>query len=156
MHIENPSSSSSLLLSRVELSDTKVYDPLIRARVGTAAHFFEPFTVYQSRPRAAVNAAARRSPNSPNCCSLGGVPREQKMLKHTSIRRCSSILVYKDKNRLGQTVSSTRNTFPGCVLGNAVISQTQNLSQKSSKRLSQEGFSATSQKCAAVPRRARI
>ena len=32
-------SSSSLLLSSLELSDTKVYEPSIRARLGTAAHF---------------------------------------------------------------------------------------------------------------------
>jgi len=31
----------SLLLSRLELSDTKVYAPYIRARLGTAAHFCE-------------------------------------------------------------------------------------------------------------------
>jgi len=31
--------SSSLLLSSLELSDTKVYEPSIRARLGTAAHF---------------------------------------------------------------------------------------------------------------------
>ena len=34
-------SSSSLLLSRLELSDTKVYERYIRARLGTAAHFGE-------------------------------------------------------------------------------------------------------------------
>ena len=32
---------SSLLLSSLELSDTKVYEPYIRARLGTAAHFCE-------------------------------------------------------------------------------------------------------------------
>ena len=31
--------SSSLLLSSLELSDTKVYEPYIRARLGTASHF---------------------------------------------------------------------------------------------------------------------
>ena len=31
--------SSSLLLSSLELSDTQVYEPEIRARLGTAAHF---------------------------------------------------------------------------------------------------------------------
>jgi len=31
--------SSSLLLSSLELSDTQVYEPYIRARLGTAAHF---------------------------------------------------------------------------------------------------------------------
>ena len=34
-------SSSSLLLSSLELSDAKVYEPCIRARVGTSAHFYE-------------------------------------------------------------------------------------------------------------------
>jgi len=34
-------SSSSLLLSSLELSDTHVYEPLIRARLGTAAHLCE-------------------------------------------------------------------------------------------------------------------
>ena len=32
---------SSLLLSSLELSDTKVYEPEIRARLGTAAYFCE-------------------------------------------------------------------------------------------------------------------
>jgi len=34
----SPSSSSDLLLSILELSDTKVYEPCIRALRGTAAH----------------------------------------------------------------------------------------------------------------------
>jgi len=34
-------SSSSLLLSSLELSDTKVYEPSIRALLGTASHFCE-------------------------------------------------------------------------------------------------------------------
>ena len=34
-------SFSSLLLSSLELSDTKVYEPYIRARLGTTAHFCE-------------------------------------------------------------------------------------------------------------------
>jgi len=34
-------SFSSLLLSSLELSDTTVYEPEIRARLGTAAHFCE-------------------------------------------------------------------------------------------------------------------
>ena len=36
-----PSSSSSLLLSSLELSDTQVYEPSIRALLGTASHFCE-------------------------------------------------------------------------------------------------------------------
>jgi len=35
------SSSSSLLLSSLELSNTKVYEPYVRSRRGTAAHFCE-------------------------------------------------------------------------------------------------------------------
>ena len=34
-------SSSSLLLSSIELSDTKVYEPLLRALLGTASQFCE-------------------------------------------------------------------------------------------------------------------
>jgi len=34
-------SSSSLFLSSLELSDAKVYEPQIRARLGTASHFCE-------------------------------------------------------------------------------------------------------------------
>jgi len=34
-------SSSSLLLSSLELSDVKVYEPQIRALLGTASHFCE-------------------------------------------------------------------------------------------------------------------
>ena len=34
-------SSSSVLLSSLEMSDAKVYEPYIRARLGTAAHFCE-------------------------------------------------------------------------------------------------------------------
>ena len=37
-----PYFSCSLLLSRLELSDTKVYEPSIRARLGTTAHFCNP------------------------------------------------------------------------------------------------------------------
>jgi len=33
--------SSSLLLSSLELSDTTVYEPQLRARLGTTAHFCE-------------------------------------------------------------------------------------------------------------------
>ena len=32
---------SALLLSSLELSDTKEYEPEIRARLGTGSHFFE-------------------------------------------------------------------------------------------------------------------
>ena len=39
------SSSLSLSLSSLELSDTKVYAPYIRARLGTAAHFCEVVVV---------------------------------------------------------------------------------------------------------------
>ena len=35
------SSSSAVLLSSLVLSDTKVYEPYTRARLGTAAHFCE-------------------------------------------------------------------------------------------------------------------
>ena len=38
-HLHRIYLSSSLLLSNLELSDTKVYEPYIRARLGTAAHF---------------------------------------------------------------------------------------------------------------------
>ena len=34
------SSFPSLLLSSLELSDTNVYEPQVRARVGTASHFY--------------------------------------------------------------------------------------------------------------------
>ena len=37
-----PTSSSSLLLSSLYLSDTKIYEPEIRVRLGTAAHFEVP------------------------------------------------------------------------------------------------------------------
>jgi len=39
--LERNSSSSSLLLSSLELSDTKVYEPYIRALLGTASQFCE-------------------------------------------------------------------------------------------------------------------
>ena len=41
MEIHDRSSSSSLLLSSLELSDTKVYEPEIRALLGTAAYLYE-------------------------------------------------------------------------------------------------------------------
>jgi len=56
---------SSLLLSSLEMSDTKVYEPQIRARLGTAAHFCKVFVLklfpLQGRhPRAtAADAMAR-------------------------------------------------------------------------------------------------
>ena len=40
--------SSCLLLSILELSDTKVFEPLIRALLGTAAHFCEVLVDWQS------------------------------------------------------------------------------------------------------------
>ena len=36
---DEPTVSSSLLLSSLELSDTQVYEPQIRALLGTASHF---------------------------------------------------------------------------------------------------------------------
>ena len=39
LSLSHPSSSSSLLLSSLELSDTKVYEPNIRARLEAADHF---------------------------------------------------------------------------------------------------------------------
>ena len=49
-------SSSSLLLSSLELSDTKVYAPQIRALLGTASHFCE-VVVLRLRARAADGVA---------------------------------------------------------------------------------------------------
>jgi len=43
-------SSFSFLLSSLELSDTKVYEPCIRARLGTAAHFCEVVVLKFSSP----------------------------------------------------------------------------------------------------------
>ena len=40
-----PGSSSSLLLSSLELSDTHVYEPYIRALFGTASHICEVFVL---------------------------------------------------------------------------------------------------------------
>ena len=40
------SSSSSALLSSLEQSDTKVYEPWIRALLGTASQFFEGIRVH--------------------------------------------------------------------------------------------------------------
>jgi len=52
-------SSSSLLLSSLELSDTKVYEPYIRARPGTAAHFCEG-VVLKLKPQPSPGRALRR------------------------------------------------------------------------------------------------
>ena len=41
MRFRGSSSSSSLLLSSLELSDTQVYEPSIRALLGTASHLCE-------------------------------------------------------------------------------------------------------------------
>ena len=49
-------SSSSLLLSSLELSDTQVYAPEIRALLGTAAHFYRLVVL--------------RSRTVPNCTTL--------------------------------------------------------------------------------------
>ena len=45
----NQSSSSSLLLSSLELSETKVYEPYMQALLGTPAHFRE-VVVLESTP----------------------------------------------------------------------------------------------------------
>jgi len=47
-----PSSSPSLLLSSLELSDTQDYEPLIRALLGTASHFWEVGVLKRSLCRA--------------------------------------------------------------------------------------------------------
>jgi len=47
--LAHPSSSSSLSLSSLELSDTKVYEPYIRAHRGTAAHFCEAVVLKLTR-----------------------------------------------------------------------------------------------------------
>ena len=49
---------SSLLLSSLELSDTKVYGPQIRARLGTASRFCE---VAVLKPRTVPNGATLSS-----------------------------------------------------------------------------------------------
>jgi len=41
LRLRTEPSSSALLLSSLELSDTKVYEPSIRALLGTASHFCE-------------------------------------------------------------------------------------------------------------------
>jgi len=46
--------SSSLLLSSLELSDAKVYEPSIRARLGTAAHFCEVVCQVPAHPTVSV------------------------------------------------------------------------------------------------------
>ena len=43
--------SSSLLLSSLELSATKVYEPYTRALLGTAAHFFKAVEASRARSR---------------------------------------------------------------------------------------------------------
>ena len=64
--------SSSLLLSSLELSvDTKVYEPSVRARLGTAAHFCE-VVVRQPPP-----ARTPRHAESRHGYRGTGVPRPQ-------------------------------------------------------------------------------
>ena len=46
--------SSSLLLASLELSDTQVYEPSIRALLGTVSHFCEVVVVKCSIPRSGV------------------------------------------------------------------------------------------------------
>jgi len=58
--------SSSLILSSLELSDTKVYAPYIRARLGTAAHFFE---VVVPHPRPPGPGRPRLSLSHPRACA---------------------------------------------------------------------------------------
>ena len=56
-----PVSSSSLLLSSLELSDTKVYEPQIRALLGTASHFCRQNTGFstQSGPKTSAPGQVR-------------------------------------------------------------------------------------------------
>jgi len=61
---------SSLLLSSLELSDTKVYEPEIRARLGTAARFCE-VTVLGLRTLPRLGAQLRPLPvRAPSRTSL--------------------------------------------------------------------------------------
>ena len=66
-------SSSSLVLSSLELSDTKVYEPSIRARLGTASHFCE--------------AVVLRSRSVPTCTTLS-----RRILR---VIRCGAQTMYK-------------------------------------------------------------
>ena len=49
-------SSFSLLLSSLELSDTKVYEPQMRALLGTASHFCEVVDLKLSMPLSDLGA----------------------------------------------------------------------------------------------------
>jgi len=69
------SSFSSLLLSSLELSDTKVYEPQIRARLRTAAHFCE---VVVSQHKTRRSGAARVHVEGVD--RPGEVPRGEKTL----------------------------------------------------------------------------
>jgi len=51
---------SSLLLSSLELSDTQVYEPYIRALLGTTSHFCEVVVLESMRRGAASGARAVR------------------------------------------------------------------------------------------------
>ena len=52
-------SSSSSLLSRLELSDTEVYEPLLRALLGSASHFCE-VAILKSRMSVGASVQVRK------------------------------------------------------------------------------------------------
>ena len=61
----------SLLLLSLELSDTKVYEPQIRAFLGTAAHFYRA-TTYIETTRLSSRLVSRFQP-APRSFSQGGM-----------------------------------------------------------------------------------
>jgi len=61
--------SSSFLLSSLELSDTKVYAPYIRARLGTTAHYIRNRNT-AARDGRAVEGDAHGHPHSPTLSGL--------------------------------------------------------------------------------------
>jgi len=133
-------SCSSLLLSSLELSDTHVFEPAIRARLGTAAHFCEvalPKWRQRDARRICRTGMARRAhtcirPVGETLITAGnifiytvdtprGAPREQKMLKghlprviYRQVYFCRTGMARRAHTCIrpvGETLINTGNTF---------------------------------------------
>ena len=71
VEITTPSSSSSLLLSSLELSDTQVLEPYIRALLGTASHFLHVGHTQVARAKRALEKGNTASSARPAEIGLG-------------------------------------------------------------------------------------
>jgi len=114
-HSLSPSLSlllSSLLLPTLELSDTNVYEPEIRARLGTAAHFCEVVVLKSFKPHIPNPKTLPLTPNprvgGPRGVRVGGGRRGQRGGRE----RAGATRVYGPQIRARLGTTALENSLP--------------------------------------------